>query len=121
MRNLPVVVMFSFLIVNVALAYDNGPRAIGCDYKLGKDEDTGTCLIVGSGTNQGISWVTFEVKKKRFRYADSSANTIELIDKLGKAIAKYSVNRSNGQCRPGGRDADIFAIGNGDRICLYWP
>jgi hypothetical protein len=103
-----------------AFAYDNGPQTLGCDYKFGKTEGTEMCLIVGSGMNQGISWVVFEVQKKRFRYPGSSADSIELIDKSGKVLAKYQVRNSNGQCRPGGRNADIYDFKNGDRVCLYW-
>lgn len=103
-----------------AFGYDNGAQTIGCDYKLGKTEGTAKCLVVGSGVNQGISWVVFEVEKKRFRYEDSSPDSIELVDKSGDTIAKHRVINSNGQCRPGGRSADVYAFDNGDRICLYW-
>jgi hypothetical protein len=103
-----------------ALAYDNGPQTLGCDYKLGKVEGSGKCLIVGSGLNQGISWLVFELNGKRFRYTDSSPNSIEIVDKSGKAIAKKSITNSNGQCQPGGKSADIYAFADGDRVCLYW-
>jgi hypothetical protein len=108
------------LASGTAIGYDNGPQIVGCDYKLGKAEGTDKCLIVGSGMNQGISWLVFEVKGKRFRYTDSSADSIELIDKSGKAIKNYSVRNSNEQCRPGGKAADVYAFSNGDRVCLYW-
>ena len=103
-----------------AVAYDNGPRVVGCDYKIGKNEETDKCLILGSGTNQGISWIVFEVKGKRFRYQYSSPKIIELIGKSGKTLRRQSVRKLEEQCRPGGRDADVYAFSNGDRICLYW-
>ncbi|MGZ4969914.1 MAG: hypothetical protein ACXV8W_15355 [Methylobacter sp.] len=108
------------LAFGTAFGYDNGAQIVGCDYKLGKTEGTDKCLIVGSGLNQGISWLVFEVKGKRFRYADSSSDSIELIDKSGKTIKNYSIHNSNEQCRPGGRSADVYAFSNGDRVCLYW-
>ncbi|MDR2208500.1 MAG: hypothetical protein LBE22_05960 [Azoarcus sp.] len=106
--------------ISAAFAYDNGPQVLGCDYKLGTSEGTGKCLIVGSGMNQGISWIVFEVEGKKFRYDDSSADKIELLDKTDEAIATYSVSRSDAQCRPGGKSADVYAFANGDRVCLYW-
>lgn len=118
-RNWVLSIVFCFMAYP-AFAYDNGPQVLGCDYKLGKAEGTGKCLIAGSGINQGISWLVFEVKGKRYRYSDDSANNIELINKAGKVTATFSVHNSSGQCRPGGKDADIYAISNGDRVCLYW-
>lgn len=106
--------------IGPAFGYDNGPQAVGCDFKLGNAEGTDKCLIVGSGMNQGISWLVFEVKGKRFRYDDSSSDVIELIDKSGKTLSEYAVKNSERQCRPGGRSADIYAFANGDRVCLYW-
>ncbi|MDD3591259.1 MAG: hypothetical protein PHO65_01295 [Sulfurovum sp.] len=103
-----------------AFGYDNGPQTIGCDYKFGENEGTEICLVVGSGMHQGISWVVFKVESKRFRYKNSSPDSIELIDKAGNTIATHQVNHSYDQCRPGGRDADKYVFTNGDRICLYW-
>lgn len=103
-----------------ASAYDNGPQVLACDYKFGKSEGTDKCLIHGSGTNQGITWVVFEVKNKRFRYVDSSPNSIELLNKSNNPTAKYAVTNTNTQCRPGGKDADVYTFRNGDRICIYW-
>jgi hypothetical protein len=112
--------MAALLSAGTAWAYDNGPQVVGCDYKLGKAEGTDKCLIVGSGMNEGISWLVFEVKGKRFRYTDSSPNSIELISKSGKTVESYAISNSNGQCRPGGQSADIYAFSSGDRVCLYW-
>lgn len=112
--------MTSLSMLAPAMAYDNGPQVIGCDYKFGKTEGTSKCLIVGSGMNQGISWLVFQVEKKRFRYDDSSPTKIERINKSGNVIATYKVENSSGQCRPGGRTADIYAFSNNDRVCLYW-
>ncbi len=101
-------------------AYDNGPQVLACDYRFGKSEGTGQCLIVGSGISTGVSWLVFEVKKKRFRYTSSSENEIELINKSGETLKTYAVSNTEGQCRPGGRSADIYDFKNGDRVCLYW-
>lgn len=103
-----------------ANALDSGPKVIGCDFKFGKSEGTEKCLIVGSGMNQGIEWVVFEINKKRFRYENSSPNQIELINRAGKRIKMHGVKNDRQQCRPGGVDADVYLFENGDRICLYW-
>lgn len=108
------------LALGTALAFDNGPQVVGCDYKLGKTEGTDLCLIVGSGVNLGMSWLVFEVKGKRFKYTDSVSNSIELIDKSGKTVEIYSIRNSDEQCRPSGNSADVYAFSNGDRVCLYW-
>jgi len=107
------------LASGVAWGYDNGPQVIGCDYKLGKAEGTGTCLIVGSGLNQGISWIVFEVNGMRWRYTDAPSE-IELVAKSGETAEKYAISHSNGQCRPGGKPADVYTFPNGARVCLYW-
>ncbi len=109
-----------FAACSAASAYDNGPQKIGCDYKLGAAEGTGQCSVAGSGMNQGISWVVFELKGKRFRYTSSSADRIELIDKAGKTLSSHAVRNADGPCRPGGKAADIYDFSNGDRVCLYW-
>ena len=112
--------LIGILSSTAALAYDNGPQVIGCDYRLGKEESTGQCLIAGSGTNQGISWLVFEVKNKRFRYTSAHENLIEQIDKSGETLAKYAVSNSEAPCRPGGKTADIYKFQNGNYVCLYW-
>jgi hypothetical protein len=104
-----------------ALAYDNGPQVIGCDYKLGKSAGTTKCLIVGSGTNQGVSWLVFEVQGKRFRYSDADEDKIERVNRSGDTLSAQPVERTTGPCRPGGKSADVFEFKNGDRVCLYWP
>jgi hypothetical protein len=115
-----IVLTAGLLVFGPASGYDNGPTMVGCDYKLGKSEGSDKCLIVGSGMNQGISWLVFEVKGKRFRYDDSSSDKIELINKSGKTIKNYAAHNSNEQCRPGGKSADVYTFSNGDRVCLYW-
>jgi len=116
-----IALIMGLLVSGAVFGYDNGPQVVGCDYKLEKIEGTDKCLIVGSGVNQGISWLVFEVKGKRFRYTDDSPDSIELINESGETVQSYSVRNSNEQCRPGGRDADVYAFSNGDRVCLYWP
>lgn len=106
---------------SAAHGFDNGPQMVGCDYRLGKAAGTDKCLIVGSGMNQGISWLVFQVKGKRFRYTEAAPDSIELIDKSGKTLKRFPAGNSNEQCRPGGRPADVYAFANGDRVCLYWP
>jgi hypothetical protein len=103
------------------LAADGGPQVLGCDYKFGQSEGTETCLIHGGGMNQGIIWIVFEIKKKRFRYYDSSPHRIELLHTSYKTIATYPVTNTKAHCRPGGRPADVYTFGNGDRVCIYWP
>lgn len=103
-----------------ALAVDHGPRVLGCDHRFDGKEQTGACLILGSGMNQGISWVVFEVEGRRFRFEDSSPDVIELIDKAGNTLKRLKGKNSSGSCRPGGLDADIYAFASGDRVCLYW-
>ncbi len=103
-----------------AKAYDNGPQVLGCDFKFGAREGTDKCLIIGSGMGQGISWVVFEVNKKRYRYDSSSPKQLELLDSANKKIKTHSITNATEQCRPGGREADVYSFDNGDRICLYW-
>lgn len=101
-------------------AIDNGPQTIACDYKFGNQEGTTTCLIVGSGMNQGIGWSVFEVRGKRFRYSDDFPEKIELLDSENQFMRDYPVTNSYESCRPGGTDADIYSFANGDKVCLYW-
>jgi len=101
-------------------ANDNGPQVIACDYRFADDEGTSTCLIVGSGTNQGISWLVFDVKGKRFRYSDDAPRKMELLDSDNQFLKDYPVTNSYASCRPGGKDADIYTFANGDKVCLYW-
>ena len=114
------VFMIGLMTWAIVSAYDNGPQVLACDYRFGKSEGTGQCLIVGSGISTGVSWLVFEVKKKRFRYSSSSENEIELVNKSGETLKTYAVRNSEGQCRPGGRSAGIYEIKNGYRVCLYW-
>ena len=110
----------SLTLLPKAIAYDNGPQSLACDYSFEKREGTETCLILGSGTNQGTTWVVFEVAERRFRYYSSTPNTIEQLDEQAEVLAEYPVSNSYGQCRPGGREADIYDFANGDRVCIYW-
>ncbi|PTU30961.1 hypothetical protein [Stenotrophobium rhamnosiphilum] len=112
-------IMFVVSLSSVAWGYDNGPQTIGCDYKQGKATGTSTCLIVGSGMNQGISWLVFEVNGKRWRYTDASRE-IELVNATGATIKQYTVSHSSSQCRPGGKPADVYTFPNGNHVCLYW-
>jgi len=114
------VLALSVIFINNAYAYDNGPQVLACDYKLGDIEGTEICLIEGSGVNQGMSWVVFELMKKKYRHYSSSPNKIQHIDSSGKVVAEYPIKNFEGQCRPGGRDADVYEFNNGDRICIYW-
>ena len=111
---------FGCAVVPVAIAYDNGPQSLACDYSFEKREGTDTCLIVGSETNQGVTWVVFEVLDRRFRYSSAAPDIIEAIDDQATVLDEYPVSNSYGQCRPGGREADIYDFVNGDRICIYW-
>ena len=104
-----------------AQAYDNGAQVIGCDFRLGKEEGTDRCLIVGSGMNQGIGWVVFEVQGRRFRFEDDAPDVIETVSKSGDTLARAQGRNQRMQCRPGGREADAYLFANGDRVCLYWP
>ena len=110
----------SLTLLPKAIAYDNGPQSLACDYSFEKREGTDTCLIVGSGTNQGGTWVVFEVLDRRFRYSSATPEIIEVIDDQGIVLDEYPMSNSYGQCRPGGREADIYDFENGDRICIYW-
>ncbi len=101
-------------------SYDEGPKAVGCDYSLQGRSTSDICLINGSGMNQGILWITFEVNGQRYRHASSAPETLEKISATGSAIQTYPIRRAEEQCRPGGKAADVFSFRNGDRICLYW-
>ncbi|MBL8329702.1 MAG: hypothetical protein JNJ71_12685 [Rubrivivax sp.] len=102
-------------------AHDHGPQVLACDYKLGRSEGTGKCVIHGSGTNQGVTWLVFEVQGKRFRYADSSPNIIERVNRSNRTLSRHAVTQAESVCRPGAKPADVYTFGNGDRVCLYWP
>ena len=65
--------------------------------------------------------MVFELKGQRYRFEDSSKTVLELITPDGKTQSTRKIKNLQGQCRPGGRDADIYQFDNGDRICLYWP
>jgi len=47
----------SALIANQAIAYDNGPQVIGCDYRLTVKSamKTDTCFLPTTGMQMGIS------------------------------------------------------------------
>ncbi|MEM8637676.1 MAG: hypothetical protein AAGG51_02490 [Cyanobacteria bacterium P01_G01_bin.54] len=107
------------LFPSSSIAFDNGSQTLPCDYTFNQQSGTDTCLILGSGMNQGILWVVFEVQNQRFRYYGDS-ETIELLNDDYEAIATYPVTNSFGQCTPGGPDADVYDFANGDRVCLYW-
>mgnify|MGYP000851169528 FL=1 len=103
-----------------ANAADHGPQAVGCDYRLGRKHGSGTCLIVGSGTNQGVSWTVFEVDGRRYRYQDNEPQTIVVVDSKGRELKRLKGENSSAPCRPGGKEADVYSFSNGDRVCLYW-
>lgn len=107
------------LLPSISTAYDNGSQTLACDYIFNRQVGTGTCLILGSGMNQGILWVVFEVQNQRFRYY-GDAEMIELLNENNEAIAAYPVTNFFGSCQPGGPDADVYDFANGDRVCLYW-
>jgi hypothetical protein len=100
--------------------YDDGPKAVGCDYSLHGRSASDICLINGSGMNQGILWITFEVNGQRYRHASSAPESLKKISATGAVIQAYPIRRAEEQCRPGGKAADVFSFRNGDRICLYW-
>lgn len=109
------------LLLSVSVnALDSGPKSIGCDFRFGKNEGTAQCLIVGSGMNQGIEWIVFEVDQKRFKYESAAPDRIELVNRANNTIKTYSVRNNRDQCRPGGVEADVYLFKNGDRVCLYW-
>jgi len=123
MKRASSVTVSAFLLQGVlssAMAFDNGPQVVGCDYRFGSAQRTDSCLIVGSGMGQGISWVVFEAGAKRFRYSSASPNKLALLDAASEEKAVFMITNTTGQCRPGGQDADIYAFANGDRVCLYW-
>lgn len=122
MRNtyLIIFILISIIYVSILYAFDNGPQILACDYKLGDKQGTEMCLIEGSGVNQGISWVVFEISDKKFRYYSTSPNRIEHIDSSYNIVDEYPVTNIKKQCRPGGREADVYEFKNGDRICIYW-
>ena len=115
-----VTLILSMAVVPTAVALDNGPQTVACDYKFGHFGGTEQCLILGSGTNQGISWVTFKVNKKIFRYSSSSPGTIQRLNQALEQVGSFPVTNSQAQCRPGGTEADRYVFVNGDYICIYW-
>ncbi len=120
MKCLALCVVASVLACGSARGNDNGPQTLGCDYRIQGDEGVGTCLVAGSGTNQGITWVVFEVKGRRYRFESSSPESILRVDRVGKVVKKFQGRNSSAQCRAGGPTADVYTFSNGDRVCLYW-
>ncbi|KOR31557.1 hypothetical protein TI04_00055 [Achromatium sp. WMS2] len=108
-------------ISTTSLAFDNGPQVLGCDLKFGKREFTDICLITGSGTNQGITWVAFRANGKDFVYSSSEPKVLRLVNANGDTMRKFVIKNRQEQCRPGGINVDVYRFQNGDRICLYWP
>lgn len=102
-----------------ALAFDNGPRVVGCDYKLGNDFGTDKCLVTGSGMQMGTLWIAFRVKSKEYRYTSDAPKRLDQINKSGAVIQSYPIRNTQSQCRPGGANADRYQFQNGDFICLY--
>ena len=114
------IVAIPYFSPSAVYGYDDGPKAVGCDYTLQGRSATDICLINGSGMNQGILWVTFEVNGQRYRHASSAPDTLKKINAIGSVIQAYPIRRAEEQCRPGGKVADVFSFQNGDNICLYW-
>lgn len=102
-------------------AYDNGAQVLDCDYRFGSATGSGRCRIVGSGMNQGVAWVVFEVQGRRFRYLDASEDQLEEVDRAGRTLRSFTIERSSGRCRQGRGSADIYDFERGDQVCLYWP
>ena len=102
-----------------AMAFDNGPRVVGCDYKFSNNVGTDKCLITGSGMQMGTLWMSFKLNTNQYRYMSDSPNVLSQIDSNGKVLHSYRVKNSSAQCRPGGIKADKYQFSNGDYICLY--
>jgi hypothetical protein len=107
------------LIPTATMAFDNGPRVVGCDFKFGNNAGTDKCLITGSGMQMGTLWVAFKLHNSQYRYLSDNPNTLDQIDSKGKVLRSYRVRNTTAQCRPGGIQADKYAFANGDYICLY--
>jgi|GEM_PF-5528408 len=122
MRTLILLPLVGLLWPSPAQAYDSGPRNVPCDYFFdGKPMQTDNCLVLGSGMNQGILWMSLKVggKQYAFVWGDGGGGTVDLRDSAQKTIWSGSFRDSNDQCRPGGPKASIYSISNGDKLCLY--
>ena len=114
-----VILFFLGILPLSGLALDNGARVVGCDYKFGNVADTDTCVILGSGMQQGTLWIAFKAAGNRFRYTSDKPSQLDQIDSNGNTLRSYPIRNSQAQCRPGGGKADRYQFRNGDYVCLY--
>ena len=117
-----------------AAAFDNGPRVIGCDYRLkGQSEmQTNTCFLPMTGTQMGYTTVIVRPGNSRlyYRFEDNSGSLDSVKWKKAKiqtgsnydskGLWSGTFRYSNKQCRPGGANASVYDLSNGAKFCLYF-
>ena len=124
------------VIANPVFGYDNGPQVIGCDFRVSSTSKLKAeiCFIPSSGMQMGYGWIVIrpESTKNHYRLHDNHGAELSKDKrwqkaeiKAGQAFGSAVIWKGNftfriGQCRPGGRDASIYEISNGAKVCLYY-
>jgi len=117
-----------------AAAFDNGPRVIGCDYRIkGQSEmHTDICFLPMTGTTQGYTTVIVRPGNSKlfYRFVDNDGTLDSTKWKKAKVqtgsnydsktLWSGTFRESHKQCRPGGRDAWVYELSNGTKFCLYY-
>ena len=119
-----------------AIAFDNGPKVLGCDFRTNANESlkADSCFIPTSGMQMGQSWIVIRPGYSSLYYRledNQGATRIEHERWVRAKIQKGSDYDSQtvwqgtfqyreGQCRPGGADASIYDLSNGAMFCLYY-
>ena len=123
-------------LIAPAYAFDNGPRVVGCEFRSSAAENLNAdnCLIPSSGTQMGQSWLIVRPgnSKLYYRFEDNHGAARNQAEKWQRAKIQAgsehnspinwqgSFTYKHGQCRPGGASADIYELGNGAKICIYF-
>ena len=121
--------------VSPSLAFDNGPRVIGCDYRTNANDPLKAemCFIPSSGTQMGITHLVIRPGQSSlyYRLEDNYGATRNKAERWEKAKIQAGdhydsptqwqgvFKQRGGHCRPGGADASIYELSNGAKFCLY--
>ena len=133
---MPLKVMATVLLALPVMAYDNGPKVIGCDFRTNADESlkADICFIPTSGMQMGQSWIVIRPGNLDlyYRFEDNQGATSIDNERWRRAkiqrVSNYdsytvwqgTFKYREGQCRSGGADAAIYDLNNGARFCLYY-
>ena len=122
MKKLAISTLFS-LVASSALAMDNGPRVVACEWtsKSGHS-DVDICLIVSQGRFSGgveTTALRIGIRPELYLFEKSLVKIYESssVDTPPLWVGRFSKDET--QCRPAGRTATRYSMSNGTVLCLY--